>query len=278
MNLDSFISELGQASRLGLILGIAVAVHFVVNRMRHLGDRMARARTRPWLRKLGSVASLTNSALIFAVYFLAVGLLLREFNVSLTAYLASASIIGLAVGFGSQGLVQDVVTGLTLVFSDLFDVGEMVEISGQAGIVQKIGMRFVELQNPFGARVFIPNRTITNVINYPKGYVRYIADIRLSTDADRAERMREIVVKLVPTVEEQFPGILRTSPSLEGEMQTSAGVPFMRIKFRVWPNRGEPIEKTFKQALLAELRKIDPDYADWMMAVYYEVEKQTRRR
>jgi small conductance mechanosensitive channel len=98
------------------------------------------------------------------MYFVAVGLVLKEFGISLTAYFASATIIGLAVGFGSQGLVQDVVNGLTVVFSDLFDVGDMVEIAGQTGFVQKIGIRFTVLNNFMGAEVFIPNRTIANVV------------------------------------------------------------------------------------------------------------------
>src|SRR5690606_22150626 len=58
-----------------------------------------------------------------------------------TTYFASASVIALAIGFGSQGIVQDVVTGLTLIFSDLIDVGDMVEISGQSGVVRSISMR-----------------------------------------------------------------------------------------------------------------------------------------
>jgi small conductance mechanosensitive channel len=275
VDLESLMAQAGLAGRIGIIAAGAVAAHFLILGIFRVGDRFADPGSRrPGIRKLRSVMSLAISAVVFTVYFLAIGFVLREFGVSLTAYLASASIVGLAVGFGSQGLVQDVVTGLTLIFSDLFDVGEMVEISGQSGLVRKIGMRFVELGNSYGARIFIPNRTITNVINYPRGYVRFIADIRLSADPAVAQGMREIVHKLVPTVYEQFPGILLTAPSFEGELKTSAGTPFVRIKFRVWPNRGEPIEKTFKQELVAELKKLDPDYAEWMVAVYYEVEQK----
>jgi small-conductance mechanosensitive channel len=275
-----FFSDLNLAARIGLIVALAAALHALVIFVTHSGERlMSQGSRRSGLRKLRSVVSLANSALLFTLYFLAVGLILREIGVSLTAYLASASIVGLAVGFGSQGLVQDVVTGLTLVFSDLFDVGELVEISGQSGIVRKIGMRFVELENSLGARIFIPNRTITNVVNYPRGYVRFIVDVRLSDDAEQTATMRERIERLVPTVYEQFPGILVTPPSIEGEFPTSSGVPYLRIKFRVWPGRGDPIEKTFKPEVVAELRVINPDYADWMVAVYYEVEqKQPMRR
>lgn len=275
MSFPAILADLGVVARLGVIIAAAIAIHLLVAIVARAFEQATSPRSRkPSIRKLRSVASLVNSAVVFLIYFLALGLLLREFGLSLTAYLASASIVGLAVGFGSQGLVQDVVTGLTLVFSDLFDVGEMVEISGQSGIVRRIGMRFIELENSFGARIFIPNRTITNVINYPRGYVRFIVDVRLAEDAEQSAAMRQLIERLVPTVFEQFPGILLTAPTIEGEFPTSAGVPFLRIKFRVWPNRGDPIEKTFKPELVAELRRIDPGYADWMVAVYYEVEKK----
>ena len=79
--------------------------------------------------KTRTVISLVTSAVIFALYFAAAGFALNEFGVSLKAYFASASIIGLAIAFGSQGLVQDVVSGLTIVFTDLFDIGDVVEIT-----------------------------------------------------------------------------------------------------------------------------------------------------
>lgn len=86
--------------------------------------------------------------------------------------------------------------------------------------------------------------------------------------------MKSVVEKLVPTVYEQFPGVLLTPPTIEGELPTGAGIPFPRIKFRVWPERGDPIEETFKPELSSQLRRIDPDYQDWMIAAYYEVEEK----
>jgi small-conductance mechanosensitive channel len=132
------------------------------------------------------------------------------------------------VGFGSQGIVQDVVTGLTLIFSDLIDVGDMVEISGQAGVVRSIGMRFVVLQNPLGAKVFIPNRTISNVINYPRGYVRCIVDVLLSGSEENRKRIEETVEDVMTSAFEQFPGILVVPPSIEGKIRTTKGKEFIR--------------------------------------------------
>jgi Ca2+/Na+ antiporter len=66
------------------------------------------------------------SAVIFSIYFFGFGLVLQELGVNLTAYLASATVIGLAISFGSKGLVQDIVIGLTLIFSDAMEVGDLV--------------------------------------------------------------------------------------------------------------------------------------------------------
>ena len=66
------------------------------------------------------------------------GLILQEFGVNLTAYLASASIIGLAISFGSQGLIQDIVIGLTLIFWDAMEVGDMVEIYASATVIGRV--------------------------------------------------------------------------------------------------------------------------------------------
>src|SRR5208337_2745651 len=109
-----------------------------------------------------------------AVYFIAIGFILQEFGVSLTAYLASASVVGLAISFGSQGLVQDVVIGLTLIFSDAMEAGDLVEISGATtviGRVEEIGLRFTKLVNFYSQEIFIPNRTIANVSRFPHGGV-----------------------------------------------------------------------------------------------------------
>jgi moderate conductance mechanosensitive channel len=272
-----FFSEMPLLTRSLLILGTVAALHLGVHLVRVTGERLTRSEATASVRKLRTVISLGTSVAVFAFYFLAIGFILREFGISMTAYLASASVIGLAVAFGSQGVVQDVVTGLTLIFSNLVDIGEMVNIGGQTGIVRSIGMRFIVLENSFGALVNIPNRTITNVVSYPRGYVRLIVDVSLSEDEETQRQMIALAQQLVPTVAEQFPGIMRSTPSVDGLMRTSAGRAYLRVKFRIWPDRIEPISQSFRHELLHGLKKLDPAYADWMVAVHFEVERRVRR-
>ena len=262
--------------RIIFILILAGGSHLFVILIKRLSGYLLSLSIARSYAKIRSISGLITSFIFFIIYFGAVGIILTEFGVSLTAYLASATVIGLAVGFGSQGLVQDVVTGLTLVFSNLLDVGDMVEISGQTGMVRSIGMRFTVLENAMGAEVFIPNRSIMNVINYPRGYVRCIVDIILFEDEEKKKQTEKVIEDAVNSLVEQLPGINIWPPSIAGIFKTGPGKEFLRIKFRIWPGRGSPLETTLKQELIQKLKLIDPNYADWMVTVYYEVEKESK--
>ncbi len=270
-NLDVITGELPFWGRLLLIAAVALISHLFVLLVRQIGQRVIRSEDRVHA-KIRTVTSLAVSTLVFIIYFVALGLILHEFGISLTAYFASVSVIGIAVGFGSQGLVQDVVTGLTLIFSDLFDLGEMVELGGQTGVVKKLGIRFTVLTNFMGADVYIPNRTINNVINYPKGYIRAIVDFRLPQDTPEASQIEAQLQELTQGVYEQLAGVFRAPPSREGKHEVSGGKTFVRYKFRIWPGQGAPLETLLKKEVVEALKRIDPDYADWMVVIAYEVE------
>lgn len=275
--IEQFMGSENTLGRVLVILFLALGSHGVVLMVKALWRHlMGFASSKPQ-SKFKSVASLTQSFLIFMLYFGAFGLILREMGVSLTAYLASASVLGLAIGFGSQGLVQDVVTGLTLVLTDLINIGNMVEIGGQTGIIRSIGMRFIVIENALGAEVFVPNRSIMNVISYPRGYVRCIVDVTLSNEPGFRDKMKGLIEETTNSFVKQFPGILIKPFSIEGVIKTTSEKEILRIKFRIWPGRGTPIETLFKQELIQRLKIVDSSYSDWMVSVNYEVEKAPLR-
>lgn len=76
---------------------------------------------------------------------------------------------------------------------------------------------------------------------------------------------------------EQFPGILLTEATIEGRQVFSNDKEILRIKFRIWPNRGQPIETNFVKSLGADLKAINDEYQEWMISVFYEVEKKLVR-
>jgi len=218
-----------------------------------------------------TIASLTSSIFIFSIYFITIGITLQELGVSLGTYIASASVIGIAVGFGTQNVVQDVINGLTILLTNLFTLDDMVEISGQTGIVKEMGMRFVVLQSPMGAKIYIPTRTVTNVINYPRGYIRCLVDISLYSKDELEAFENNFLSKAVISFTEQFPGILRAPPEIQNIKTVSSGKHYIRIKFRIWPGRGLPIETSFKKDVVDSLKTINADITDSAVSVNYEV-------
>jgi len=271
-----FLKGYSALEKFGLVLLAAICGHVLVRLVRWASSRLMSTGTSRKMRKTRTVASLTTSALIFTLYLLVLGYAFYQFDVPLTGYVAGVSVIGIAVAFGSQGLVQDIVTGLTVIVTDLFDVDDMVEIGGQIGIVRKVGIRFTVLQNALGAEVFLQNRSIANVITYPRAYIRCNVDITLSRDAVLHEQERSLVQTLTDALVQQFPRIHRASPEILGTEATATGRSYVRIKFRIWPGRGGPIETSFKQEIVAALKELDTSYADWMVAVNYEVERDPR--
>jgi small-conductance mechanosensitive channel len=257
--------------RIFIILAVIVGSHFAARGIRLLSQKFIRSRVVSQT-KVKTLTSFITSSTMFVLYFLVFGFVLRELGVSLTSYFASATVIGLAVSFGLQGVVQDVIMGLTVVISDLLDVGDMVEIGGQVGIVEDIGIRFTVLVNFTGAKVFIPNRTLMNVINYPWGYVRAFLDVRLPSEPELATQAEAQVKKLAKAAHDQFPGIILVRPGFYECEYTTGDYKYFRVKFRIWPGQGAVIEGFVKQHIVQALRQLDPTYADWMVVVYYRAE------
>ncbi|MDF1735488.1 MAG: mechanosensitive ion channel [Minwuia sp.] len=276
--LGQALQDLSSTERVIVALVGVVCVHGFVRVLRYASTHAMRSQVARRSTKAVTLISLISSSIVFALYFAAFGFVLTESGVPLSTYVASASIIGLAVAFGSQGIVQDVVSGVTIVFTDLFDIGDVIEVSGQVGVVERFGMRFTVLRNPLGAEVFVPNRSIVNVICYPRGYIRCFVDFSLPADNELAARMETEVRLMAEAAIEQYPGIFRAAPEIMDRLSTRAGRSFLRLKFRIWPGRGAPLEGPFRQELIQAAKRIQPDYADWMVAVNFEVERYTPPR
>jgi len=272
--------ESSTATHLLLIIALAVLAHVLVKITRHISEWLIN-KSQTQQNPLGFVTQqpkfvtltrLIVSGIIFVVYFFAIGLILQEFGVNLTAYLASASVVGLAISFGSQGLVQDMVIGLTLIFSDVMEAGELVEVVGATtviGRVEEIGLRFTKLINFYNQEVYIPNRTIANVSRFPYGGVHAYADIQLPAGADHSKAIQAIT-NVTRGMWRQFGAIILSEPVI-GPVATAegGGWDFVRVHFKIWPGQGSLIETTFRQQMVGAMKAFAANYADWQVPVTY---------
>jgi small-conductance mechanosensitive channel len=279
---NTFVTRLWHATppeaHIAVIVALALVVHVTVKIIRHVSEWFivkSHAKKNPFVfvtqqPKFITLTRLIVSTVIFVIYFLAIGFILVEgFHFDLTTYLASASIIGLAISFGSQSLVQDVVTGVTLIFSNAIDVGDLVDLGGVIGRVESIGLRFTRLVNFYNQEIFVPNRNIGNVSRFPRGGIFAYADIQFSRKADQA-RMAALIEEITKGTWMQFQAIVLAPPEVgQIEVADPAGWNFLRVKFAIWPGQGNLIETTFRQQMVNAMKTFDPAYADWMVTVTY---------
>ncbi len=116
----------------------------------------------------------------YVLIFILVITILAIFNIPVTPLLAGAGVIGLAVGFGAQGLVSDVVTGFFILLEKQIDVDDYVTMSGLSGIVEEVGLRTTQIRGFDGTLHYIPNRNISNVSNHSRGNMQALVDIGIS--------------------------------------------------------------------------------------------------
>ncbi|AYV65864.1 MULTISPECIES: mechanosensitive ion channel family protein [Niallia] len=127
-----------------------------------------------------TLESLTNNLITYVLFFILIITILQLLGIDATAILAGAGIIGLAVGFGAQGLVSDLVSGFFLLLEKQLDVGELVSIGDFSGTVEQVGLRTTQIRGADGTLHFIPNREITQLSNHSRGEMQALVDIEIS--------------------------------------------------------------------------------------------------
>lgn len=187
-------------------------------------------------RRAATIHALVLNVCKYLLYAVALGYILSEVGINYMAYLASLSVIGLAIGFGSQGLVQDMVTGFFLLLEGQFDVGDMVEISGQNGVVQELGLRTTKIANYLGQVVVLPNRAITSVSNYSKGALDAYIDVAVP-DTQAAQQAQPLLENLGEEIGRQFDGAILSAPHVMKILSLGTGETFVRMNLGVWPQQ-----------------------------------------
>src|ERR1043165_7224801 len=133
------------------------------------------------------------------VWFVAVLTVLAEIGVNVAPLLASASVIGLAVGFGAQNLVKDVVSGFFLILENQIRVGDVAIINGTGGLVENITFRTIVLRDEAAVVHVFPNGSVTTLANMTKDWSAYVISLSVSYDEDSdhvIEVMRQVGAEL----------------------------------------------------------------------------------
>lgn len=183
---DVAVSVLRSGLRILIIVLITLLIYKAI---RTLSRRMALLISRQELdaesvkraETLGVVIRHTLSVIIFAVAIITI---LSELGIEIGPVLAAAGIAGIAVGFGAQSLIKDVINGFFILANDQIRVGDVIQAGGKNGTVEKVSLKMTVLRDVSGNVHFIPNGVIDIVTNMTKEFSQYVMDIGITYDQD----------------------------------------------------------------------------------------------
>src|SRR5690606_7424660 len=161
--------------------------------------------------------------------------------------LAGAGVIGLAIGFGAQGLVSDIVTGFFILLERQIDVGDYVTVSNYDGVVEEIGLRTTQLRGFDGTLHFIPNRNISSVSNHSRGNMRALVDIAIpfNEDMDKAIHvLQEMCDQIADTDSNIVDG-----PNVIGVQELATSKAVLRIIAKTKNDTHSEVERKIRKAI-----------------------------
>lgn len=194
--------------RIALILSLAWVATIVLKKLlrkmkTHLMEksRFAEDLTDEAVKRAETLTHLIRQALLIGLWGIVALVVLKEIGIEIGPILASAGVLGLAVGFGAQNLVRDVISGFFFILEDQVRVGDVAVVNGTGGLVEQINFRTIVIRDLEGVVHVFPNGTVTTLSNRTKTWSGYVFDLGVAykEDTDR-------VVKVIMRVGEELKG------------------------------------------------------------------------
>ncbi len=196
---------------------------------------------------LGSVLRSVSSLVILLIASI---MILAEFGVDLAPILASAGIVGIALGFGAQNLVRDFLSGLFMLLEDQYGVGDVVDLGEAVGTVEAVGLRITTLRDVHGTVWHVRNGEILRVGNKSQGYAIAVVDLPLahSADTQQAADIAGQVAAETVTQPDLAGDVLEPPEVLGVETVTAAGIT-LRVTVKVRPGRQWAVRRALNAAI-----------------------------
>jgi small conductance mechanosensitive channel len=195
-----------------------------------------------------TISSLLINISRWVIWFVILLIILEQVGVDITPLLASAGIIGLAVGFGAQELVKDFISGFFIVFEHTFDVNEVIESQGFKGTVVSMGLRTTVLKNWKGEIKTINNGSLGSIINYSRNNSIGIVDFGVSYDTD-LKQFGLLMDSFIDYVYQEFEGF-ENKPKFLGVTELAESSINMRLIFETKPLEFTGLERTLRKEIV----------------------------
>ena len=208
-----------------------------------------------------AVIGVVTWTVLVLVYFITGVLVIQKLGVPLTSLVAPATVAGVAVGFGAQRVVQDILAGFFIVTERQYGFGDVVRISplgvttGVTGTVEEVTLRVTRLRNISGEVIFVPNGQIVQVVNLSRDWARAVIDVPIPASADVSAVTSALHdVGKAAFADDQLKPLLLDAPSVMGVESLDVDQLVIRVVARTLPGKQFDVSRVLRQRIAVALR------------------------
>ncbi|MGH9277669.1 MAG: mechanosensitive ion channel family protein [Acidimicrobiales bacterium] len=215
------------------------------------------AKPAPSLRRVKraeTIAALLRSVSSLTIWTVAIFMALGELGFNLGPLIAGAGIVGVAIGFGSQNLVRDFVSGIFMLIEDQFGVGDTIDAGEATGVVESVSLRTTRLRDVHGTVWHVPNGQIDRVGNKSQHWSRAVIDVGVAYDTDLA-RATQVMKGAAESLcaDAEFADLILDAPEVWGVEDLGADGVTIRLALKTLPSQQDPVERELRARLKGAL-------------------------
>ena len=194
-----------------------------------------------------AIGALLRSVITATVLIIALLLILPILGIDVAPLLASAGVLGVALGFGAQSLVKDYLSGIFLVFEDQYGVGDLVDLGEAVGVVEDVTLRITRLRDLSGVVWYVRNGEILRVANQSQGWVLAAVDIPVAYD-ENLDKVRECINAVAEDMygDPQYDDMLLGKPTYAGVESVSGEAVFIKVIAKAAPEKQIPLTRAIR--------------------------------
>ena len=199
-----------------------------------------------------TMGSLLKSIVTGVVAAIVVTMILSALGVNIAPIIASAGIIGLAIGFGAQSLVTDFLSGVFMIFEDQYGVGDVVDLGEAVGTVEAVSLRVTRLRAVDGTVWYVRNGEILRVGNQSQNWARTVLDVSVGYHEDLT-RVRSVLAEVAHGLwdDEEFRGIILEEPEVWGVQELGIDAVVVRLVLKTAPLEQWSVAREMRQRIKA---------------------------
>lgn len=218
-----------------------------VTRTAELSDLLLNQRTE---QRAAAIGSLLRSVVAISVWTIALLMILPLLGVNVAPLLASAGVVGVALGFGAQTLIKDYISGISIIIEDQYGVGDVVDVGEAIGTVEEVSLRYTRLRDLTGVVWYVRNGEILRVANRSQGWTLAVVDIPIAYNED-IEKVRAIVDRVALDMDEDpdYDDLLLGRPAFAGVESVSGEAVVIRITAKAAPEKQVSVARTIRERM-----------------------------